>query len=94
MFQVRHALRGNRDRKLGDVGFDTSIARMTTDSEEVTVKAAYAMACDPGLDHSSWIRDSIQKFRPAGRMNVRNAATATGSVGEPSTTWPVASSTV
>lgn len=48
----------------------------------------------PGLAHAPWMRDSIQKFRPAGRVNVRNASTGTGSAGEPSTTWPVASSTV
>jgi len=43
---------------------------------------------------SPWMRDSIQKFRPAGRVNVRNASTATGLAGEPSTALPVASSTV
>src|SRR4030095_3099501 len=48
----------------------------------------------PRSRHSPWMRDSIQKFRPAGRVNVKNASAAAGFVGEPSTILPVASSIV
>jgi hypothetical protein len=65
---------------------DHGTACTMLDHDEATVKGACVRACDTGLDHSSWTTDSIQKFRPAGRVNVKNAETATGSAGTPSTT--------
>ena len=41
-----------------------------------------------------WMAESIQKFSPAGRVNVQNSSTALGSVLEPATRASLTSSTV
>ena len=68
---------------------------VTMDPGAATVKGTCAMRQPFRRDAITRLDgDSIQKFRPAGRVNVRNASTAAGFVGEPSTTLPVASSIV
>jgi len=57
-------------------------------------RALPGAAIESGCGYVVWLAESIQGFRPARRVNVKNASTARGTVFEPATTALVISATV